>query len=348
MFLRNYWYVAAFSSELGAEPLARTILDQPVALFRTRSGVAAALEDRCAHRWMPLSKGTIDNELLVCCYHGVAFDRSGACARVPGSDQPPSTMTVRSYPTVERYGAVWIWMGEPKLADPAAILDCKLLDPAGSDCTRVYLHVKANYMFINDNLCDLLHVAFLHNAARKNSSSIGNTLMENGKLEVGQRGDRIFADWVWTDVPTPPTWRRLGNIGERADGWILSTFIAPSFLVNPIGFAEAGTGGIKSPRPEGRGKFSFTLYQCITPETERSTHFFKLMAHPGWTPEMAQQGIELIKTVNAEDIWAMELQQQALDRDPEAVMHAIPSDGGVIRMRRLMKRLFKEEAARTG
>jgi phenylpropionate dioxygenase-like ring-hydroxylating dioxygenase large terminal subunit len=346
MFLRNYWYVAAFSSELGQEPLGRTILNEPVALFRTCSGKVAALEDRCAHRLMPLSKGWVDNEMLVCCYHGLGYDGSGACVRVPGRDKPSGGIAVRCFPTVERYGAVWIWMGDPKLADSARILDCKLMDPAGGNGTRVYLHVNANYMFINDNLCDLLHVAFLHNAARKNSSSIGNTLMENGKLEVGQKGDRIFADWVWSGVPTPPTWRRLGNIGERADGWILSTFIAPSFLINPIGFAEAGTGGSDSPLPQGRGKFSFTLYQCITPETERSTHFFKLMAHENWTPEMAQQGIDLIKTVNAEDIWAMELQQQALDRDPDATMHAIPSDGGVIRMRRLMERLFKEEAAR--
>jgi phenylpropionate dioxygenase-like ring-hydroxylating dioxygenase large terminal subunit len=345
MFLRNYWYVAAFSDEVREEPLGRTILNEPVALFRTKSGAVGALEDRCSHRWMPLSKGWVESEMLVCCYHGVAFDGAGACVRVPGRDTPQPGLAVRSFPTVERYGAIWIWMGDPKLADPAKILDCKLMDPAGRDGSRVYLHVNANYMFISDNLCDLLHVAFLHNSGRKNSSSIGNTLMENGKLDAGQRGESVVADWTWTAVPTPPTWRRLGTIGERADGWILSTFVPPSFLINPIGFAEAGTGGIDSPLPQGRGKFSFTNYQCITPETERSTHFFKLVAHQ-WPADLIPHGVEMIKNVNAEDIWAMELQQQALDRDPTASMRPIPSDEGVIMMRRLMDRLLREEATR--
>ncbi len=343
MFLRNHWYVAAFSDEVREEPLGRTFLNEPVAMFRTRGGTVAALEDRCAHRLMPLSKGWVENEMLVCCYHGVGFNVAGACVRVPGRDKPPTGIAVRSYPVVERYGAIWIWMGDAELADPAKILDCKLMDPAGRDGSRVYLYVKANYMFINDNLCDLLHVAFLNNSARKNSSSMGNTVMENGKLEVGQKGERVFADWVWTDVPTPPTWQRLGNIGARADGWILSTFVPPSFLINPIGFAERGSGGIECPLPQGRGKFSFTNYQCITPETERSTHFFNLVAHK-WPPELEPAGVEMIRNVNAEDIWAMELQQQELDRDPDAQMHAIPSDAGVIKMRRLMERLLKEEA----
>src|SRR5579875_3301069 len=131
MFLRNYWYVAAFSDEVREERLGRTILNEPVALFRTKSGAVAALEDRCSHRWMPLSKGWVDGEMLVCCYHGVAFDSAGACVRVPGRDTPQPGLAVRRFPTVERYGAIWIWMGDPQLADPAKILDCKLMDPGG-------------------------------------------------------------------------------------------------------------------------------------------------------------------------------------------------------------------------
>ena len=77
MFLRNCWYVAAWAAEVGAAPLARTICGAPVALFRTGSGEAVALEDRCCHRNLPLSMGRVEGEALRCGYHGLLFDRDG-------------------------------------------------------------------------------------------------------------------------------------------------------------------------------------------------------------------------------------------------------------------------------
>jgi phenylpropionate dioxygenase-like ring-hydroxylating dioxygenase large terminal subunit len=350
MFLRNYWYVAAFSHEVGREPLARTLLGEPVVLFRLEDGRVAALQDRCAHRLMPLSKGRVVNDTLQCCYHGLTYDSSGACVHIPRQEAPPAGFSIRSYPAAERYGAVWLWMGESRLADPSRIFECSLLDPSGSDGMRIYFHVKANYMFINDNLADLLHIGFLHNPAVNtaspvpSSSAIGNDYLQHGTIDVQAEGDRIAADWTWQDIEPPPTFKAMAGIRGLADGWVLSTFQPPSFFVNPIGFADAGTGGMQSPRKEGAGKFSFTLYQCITPETERTTHFFKIAAQ-SWTPEMREKAAHMINKVNAEDIWAMELQQQSLDRNPGAQMRFIQTDGGVLRMRRVLDRLFQEEAA---
>src|SRR4051794_26421378 len=84
---------------------------------------------------MPLSKGRVDGDTLVCCYHGLAFDCSG--------ESPPSGLAVRSYPVAERCGAIWVWMGEPQLAAESQIFDCPQLDPEGADGLRVYFHVKA-------------------------------------------------------------------------------------------------------------------------------------------------------------------------------------------------------------
>src|SRR5438046_1082873 len=103
---------------------------------------------------MPLSKGRVDGDRLVCCYHVLAFDCSGACVHVPRQTTTPSGLGVSSYPVAERYGAIWIWMGEPRLAAESQIFDCPQLDPEGTDGLRVHFHVKANYLFINDNLAD--------------------------------------------------------------------------------------------------------------------------------------------------------------------------------------------------
>ena len=68
----------------------------------------------------------VEGDVLQCHYHGLRFDRSGQCVRVPGQDMIPKTAKVKSYPVVERYKWLWIWMGDPALADPSKIVDLPL------------------------------------------------------------------------------------------------------------------------------------------------------------------------------------------------------------------------------
>ena len=128
VFLRNAWYVAAWDTEVGRDPPARTVLDEPVVLFRTIDGRAVALADRCCHRALPLSLGTVIGDELQCGYHGLRFDATGACVAVPGQSTAPPGAMVRSYPVVERHCWVWIWMGEVARADAALIPDWWWMD----------------------------------------------------------------------------------------------------------------------------------------------------------------------------------------------------------------------------
>src|SRR6516162_6314294 len=123
MFLRNYWYVAAYDHEIGRRPLGRIILGEPIVFYRLEDGTPVALEDRCAHRHLPLSMGTLVGNVLQCHYHGLRYDKTGTCVRVPGQDTIPRSARVKSYPVVERYHWLWIWMGDPALADPDKITD---------------------------------------------------------------------------------------------------------------------------------------------------------------------------------------------------------------------------------
>ena len=75
---RNMWWVAARTDELTTTPLARWILEMPVVLYRTESGEPVALDDRCPHRWAPLSEGQVEGEELRCPYHGMRFGTDGA------------------------------------------------------------------------------------------------------------------------------------------------------------------------------------------------------------------------------------------------------------------------------
>ena len=164
MFVRNSWYVAAWSDEIGRDaPLGRTILGEPVVMYRTGDGAVVALSGRCAHRRMPLAHAKIENDRLICCYHGLTYDASGACVRIPGQDRVPPDLRIGRYPAVERYGAVWLWMGAADRADAADIFRCHGVGEDGEGGHPFYFHVAANYLYLNDNLSDLLHQAYLHN-----------------------------------------------------------------------------------------------------------------------------------------------------------------------------------------
>src|SRR6516162_7413696 len=104
MFLRNYWYAAAWSSEITHDLLGRILLNEPVVFFRTRSGPIAAIQDRCPHRGFPLSRGRLVDDSLECGYHGMTFDCAGRCVRIPGQAKIPAAAHLRTYPVVERHG----------------------------------------------------------------------------------------------------------------------------------------------------------------------------------------------------------------------------------------------------
>ena len=79
-FLRNAWYAAAWGHEVGTEPFARKLLDRPIVFFRRKDGKVAALQDRCPHRFVPLSRGRVEGDTLRCAYHGLSFESDGRCS----------------------------------------------------------------------------------------------------------------------------------------------------------------------------------------------------------------------------------------------------------------------------
>ena len=100
-FVRNCWYVIAWDHEVGADTLfTRTVLGEPILLYRKTSGAVVALQDRCCHRAAPLSRGRKEGDCVRCGYHGLKFDASGACVEVPGMDGVPPKARVKTYPCV--------------------------------------------------------------------------------------------------------------------------------------------------------------------------------------------------------------------------------------------------------
>jgi phenylpropionate dioxygenase-like ring-hydroxylating dioxygenase large terminal subunit len=341
MFLRNYWYVAATDSEVSHQPLARTILGEPVVLFRTEAGVPVAFEDRCAHRHLPLSMGKLDGDVLQCHYHGLRFGPDGRCVRIPGQDHIPQGAKVRTYPVVERYHWVWIWMGDPALADPDQITDFHWLDDPNWGAKASYLHVESNWQLVVDNLLDLTHLAFVH------GTTIGNqALADHAKVSVTRTPNNVTVTRWIIDQDPPPTFQKVGNFAGHVDRWQIIEFTPPAFLRLDVGATPTGTGA-----PEGRrvGGIGMRNLNAITPETETTAHYFWGQAHDFDVENSALTNkiFEQIQTAFYEDVAVFSAQQKNLNifRDPPQLN--INADAGVIAARRILARLHDEEQAAT-
>ena len=98
MFVKNCWYVVAWSKDIGRELVGRILLNEYVVLYRKEDGTPVALENRCPHRNLPLSEGRLIGDEIECGYHGMVFNCDGVCTHLPGSDEAPDWASVRRYP----------------------------------------------------------------------------------------------------------------------------------------------------------------------------------------------------------------------------------------------------------
>ncbi|MER5963587.1 aromatic ring-hydroxylating dioxygenase subunit alpha [Streptomyces sp. NPDC002057] len=160
----HFWYPVARSASLPRNGVrATSFAGERIALYRGAGGTAYALEDRCAHRQVPLSLGVVDGETLRCCYHAWAYRGNGHISRIPylpkGADRPPRG--VRSYPVRERYGLVFVFPGDPARAAGTPL---PVLPEAESARHRTMMFartVRCHYSFLHENLLDMNH-QFLH------------------------------------------------------------------------------------------------------------------------------------------------------------------------------------------
>ncbi len=158
----NCWYVAAYGEDVGAELISRRLLDRQVLLYRDRSGVVVALEDRCAHRALPLSMGTLVEDRVVCRYHGFAYDSSGACVHVPSQQNVPYGAGVASYPVREQGPFIWLWLGNPRQAPGSTPPRLPWLEDAAWTALGGERSVAAGFLLLHENALDRTHFAFVH------------------------------------------------------------------------------------------------------------------------------------------------------------------------------------------
>jgi phenylpropionate dioxygenase-like ring-hydroxylating dioxygenase large terminal subunit len=330
-FIHNAWYVIALAGEVGRTPLARTVLGHSIVLFRTTSAAVVALQNRCCHRSFPLAHGRVEQDTIVCGYHGLRYDPTGRCIEIPMQKTVPAAVRVRAFRTLERGPFIWIWPGVSEQADESTLPHQDWMDHPHWDTVWGYLHVKGSYVHLHENLLDLSHLSFLH------ANTFGTPEYAAVPVETRIEGTDIQA---WRHVPCklPPIYAQpLGWSGANATRSSGSQFVAPGLHINTGIFRNLDDPGLTGNPPP-----TVKVAQLITPETSHTTHYWTLLARNfvRGKPEISSFMLEQQLAAFREDVFAIERisELQQLEAGLSFQEISLPTDkAGVIMRRRLQQ-----------
>lgn len=328
-FLRDTWYMLAWSDEIADQPFARTVLGEAIVVFREiGSGRLAALRDRCPHRFAPLSRGRVTEIGIECPYHGLQFNGEGRCMKNPFSPVAPAAARVRGYPLHESDGTIWIWMGDPAKADVAKV-------PVVAHHAAAYdqpwvkgtTTTAGDYRLICDNLMDLTHTFTVHPGlgGRDYVPKVRSWEEANGDILVEFR------------IPSMPNFFGEDVIpSAQVQHCDTMRWIAPSVHLLDSRTGLPGSDEVLVHIPAAH---------ILTPETETSTHYFWSSGCPTGVPADAVRQA-LVQAFDVEDKAMIQAVQAAMngadlwELDPVL----LPTDAGGVRMRRKLAALIEAEA----
>lgn len=342
----NAWYVAAWDHEVTRKPMSRRIANRPVAMYRTEDGRAVALADACWHRLAPLSMGkTMEKDTIQCPYHGIIYNSAGRCVSMPAQETINPSATVPSFPVVERYRYIWIWMGDPTLADPDLVPDMHQMTSEQWAGDGLTIHAACNFQLILDNLMDLTHEEFVH------SSTIGQEELSESDFVTVREGNKVTVTRWMRNIDAPPFWRKnmrdkFPGFEGKVDRWQIINFEAPGTINIDVGVAKAGTGAPEGDRSQGVNGF---VMNTITPETDRSAHYFwAFMRNYCLDSQLITTQLrDGVHGVFGEDEEMLMAQQAAIDANPDYEFYNLNIDSGGMWVRRILEGMLVAEGRLT-
>ena len=335
-FIRNAWYMAAWSHAVTDKPVSVTVINEPLVIFRGADGAAGVLYDVCPHRAVPLSMGTVSNGLIVCPYHGIELDTAGVCRKNPHVQGSPERLRARAFTTAERHGGIWVWPGDAALADPELIPDYGMFASPGRFTTRHgYTHIAADYRLVIDNLMDLAHADYVH----------PTTVGQPGAAEVQQaavvrEGETIAVNTIWPNLPPSALHKQAWTRTPTVDKFLDMSWRAPANMLLDLGVMAPG-----EPRETGIRTPSAHI---LTPETERTTHYFWATARDFdlANDELSERIYALVnRTFSTEDKPIIEATQRNMERTGAGYLNFTKGDAGSAMVRREIDRRIALEQA---
>lgn len=344
--IRNAWYVAGLSSEFKVGDVqGRTIVNQPVVLWRTRKGTVTAFDARCSHKRFPLWDGKLlDNDTLECAYHGFCYNSDGECVSVPAQAQggTPTKANKAPTPLVEQDGLVWVWPGDPARSTERAVPATPEIGGDGWESRDSGpMDVPANYRLLIENLLDITHFYPLHDG---NIGDIANSYIPV-ELERWYDGGNpsVMTTRRASEYELPPMMSDWFGL-KVVDRHHTHRMVSPA--LTRVELRLAPPGGLGTDDETG-----YVLYHTHTPVTAES-HVWRWVMNcrrgQRYSADPSQALVERIvegfPSVVEQDRWALEKQQEMFAYADNGYREVhIKTDGAVVMLRQELAQLADEE-----
>ena len=329
------WYAAATTEEVGRTPLARRILGSPVVLYRTSDGAAVALEDRCAHRPVPLSDGYLDGDAIVASYTGFRYAPDGRCVGVPTQEQVPFDAGVRAFPVHDDGSFVWVWPGDAPLAALRPAPEVPWLRAPEWSTFGGAWETQASAGLLLDNFADITHVAHVDPEIAPPALGTGEppplqvTVSETTMRFARDYPPAPLADWQSRLLSLAPE----ATHPQREEG----EFVSPGLWVDRWHVRVEGHG-------EADGTKTFLFTHALTPVDERTTrHVWRVSRN--FSPSAAAEGTlaPIFARYYARVRRVLETMQRVVDEDGPRPEVRVSADAAASAVHRIMDRLVAEE-----
>lgn len=345
-YVKDCWYVAGLSHEFKTAVLtSHKIAEQPLVIWRAADGKVVAFDDRCCHKRFPLSEGRfLDNGLLECAYHGLCYDATGKCVKIPAHPEGniPPQARLRPIPVIEQDGLVWVWAGNP---DRASLFQPprtpEISDAKWEAIDSGPMVVPANYLLLIENLLDITHFYPLHDG---NIGDYANSQLPI-ELEEGETGGYRYVRTRRSakDYTQPPFFVDWFHY-ETVDREHTHCMVTPGLTRVELRVAPPGKLGTDVDR-------GYTLFHTHTPVDDRS-HVWRWcvtcpaehMSRGDPTQSAAKRIASMFPSVVAEDHWALEKQQHMMEYDDNGYSELfLRSDKALRRARQILAQMQRDE-----
>ena len=228
----NHWYVVMESKQVKDKPVGVTRMGEKLVFWRDGPGRVSCLRDKCPHRGVELSKGTIVSGHIQCPFHGFEYDASGRAVFIPANGRSaavPKVFQASRYPTHEAHGFIWIWWGDnppDDLAPPRFVDDID----ASFTYKTVYDPWQAHYSRVIENQLDVVHLPFIHHNTIGRG---GRTVVDGPAIEWPDEDKFYIYVYNHADDGTPP--RKADELPIPNPNGFRLEFVFPNLWQNRIG-----------------------------------------------------------------------------------------------------------------
>lgn len=329
------WWIAGYAEEVSdGKLLARKLLNKNLVFYRKSNGQIVAIEDRCIHRGAPLSLGWLDNDQIVCVYHGFRYDADGKLVEIPTQEKCPRAAKLDAFKVVARGPFMWIWMGDPADANEDDVPEFAWLHDEKWVFASEHMLVKSNYMLLKENVLDLTHFPFAH------KSTFGTLDDYASAAKFSYQDNVVTFQKDFLNQPLSKIYDRDLNLGGKpVDRTDLGKSMSPA--------EHRFVTTIKD--PENGNEYQFRFQHLTTPETNVTHHYWWVISRNyGLDPDPRDWFKQIANEAFSEDKAILEAIQARINEAVSPLempeVSAVADQGGLMARRQLKDFMSRDHA----